>query len=63
MGITAAIGARQVLEGKVPQRGVISPMYKELYLPILKKLEGFGIKMIEESERPETGTGSNRPKL
>ena len=63
VGITAAIGARLVLEGKVPQRGVISPIYKELYQPIMKKLESFGIKMIEESERPGTLTESNKPKL
>ena len=63
VGITAALGARLVLEGKVPQRGVISPVYKELYQPILKSLEKFGVLMVEESERPGGAAGSNRPKL
>ena len=63
VGITAAIGARLVLQGKVPQKGVISPMYKELYVPILKELEKFGVLMVEESERPGGAAGANRPKL
>jgi len=63
VGVTAAIGARLVLEGKVPQRGVLSPVYKELYQPILKELQRFGVLMVEESERPGGAAGSNRPKL
>ena len=63
VGITAAIGARLVLEGKVPQRGVLSPIYKELYQPILKELEKFGVFMVEESERPGGAAGANRPRL
>lgn len=60
---TAAIGARMVLTVKVPQRGVLSPVYKEIYKPILKELEKFGVLMVEESERPGGAAGSNRPKL
>lgn len=51
VGVTTAIGARMVLEKKFPQRGVLSPIYPEIYNPILKELEKNGIMMFEESER------------
>jgi len=64
VGVTAAIGARMVLEDKIPQRGVLSPMHKEIYEPILAELERNGIVMVEESERPGGApTSSTRPKL
>lgn len=53
VGITAAIGARMILDKKIPQKGVISPIYKEIYNPILKELERLGITMTEESSRLE----------
>ena len=54
VGVTAAIGARLVLEGKIGMKGVVTPMHAEIYEPILKILEErFGISMIEESERPD----------
>jgi len=52
VGVTCALGVRLVLEGKVTQRGVISVTHKEVYEPILKGLADIGIKMVEESERP-----------
>lgn len=64
VGVTCGIASRMVLEGRVPQRGVLSPIYPEIYNPILKELEKFDIRMIEESERPGgLATASNRPKL
>jgi saccharopine dehydrogenase-like NADP-dependent oxidoreductase len=52
VGVTAGIGARLVLEGKINMRGVVTPMYADIYDPILKILEEkYGIAMIEESER------------
>jgi len=64
VGTTCAIAARMVLTGRVPQRGIISPIYPEIYLPILKELETYGVQMIEESERPGgLATASNRPRL
>ena len=64
VGVTCGIGARMVLTGKVPQRGVIAPIYPEVYNPILRELETYGIRMIEESERPGgLATASNRPRL
>ena len=64
VGTTCGIAARMVLTGKVPQRGILSPIFPEIYNPILKELENFGVRMIEESERPGgNATASNRPRL
>lgn len=54
VGITAAICMRLVLEGKVKERGVISPIKREIYEPCLKELEKFGIVVVEESDRSKT---------
>lgn len=59
VGQTTALGVRLVLEGKVPQRGIVSPIHKEIYEPILKSLEGLGMMMVEESEKPGGTTASN----
>lgn len=64
VGVTCGISARMVLTGRIPQRGILSPIYPEIYNPILKELEGYGVRMIEESERPGgLATASNRPRL
>ena len=64
VGVTCGIAARMVLTSRVPQRGIISPMHPEIYLPILSELEKHGVIMVEESERPGgLATASNRPKL
>jgi saccharopine dehydrogenase-like NADP-dependent oxidoreductase len=51
VGITCAIGTRLIMDGKITRKGVLSPIYKDIYEPIMKELERFGIMMIEESER------------
>ena len=51
VGMTCAIVTRLILDNKIPQRGVISPIYKEIYLPALKELEKYGVIMHEESNR------------
>ncbi len=60
VGMTAAIGLRLVLEGRIAERGVISPVKKEIYDPCLRELEKYGVVMIEESERFNT---MMKPKL
>jgi len=35
VGMTAAIGMRLILDGRISQRGVLSPITKEIYDPIL----------------------------
>ena len=64
VGVTCGIAARMVLTGRVSRKGIISPIYPEIYNPILNELEGYGVRMIEESERPGgLATASNRPRL
>jgi saccharopine dehydrogenase (NADP+, L-glutamate forming) len=53
VGITCAIGTRLILEGKIKRHGVLSPIYKDIYEPIMNELERFGIAMVEESERAD----------
>lgn len=54
VGMTAAIGTRLILDGKISLRGVLSPIHKEIYEPILNELEKYGVVMIEESDRFHT---------
>ena len=51
VGMTAAIGMRMVIDNKISLRGVLSPIYKEIYDPWLQELEKYGVIMIEESDR------------
>jgi saccharopine dehydrogenase-like NADP-dependent oxidoreductase len=43
VGLPAAIGAKLILKGKINTRGVILPLKKEVYEPILNELEDLGI--------------------
>lgn len=43
VGLPLAIGAKLLLEGKISQRGVCMPVYKEIYRPVLKELIALGI--------------------
>jgi len=67
VGVTTAFATRLVLEGRIPSRGVLSPMTPEIYEPILKQLEDRGIKMVEESSNPKAmarmQASHNRPRL
>ena len=64
VGVTAAIGARLVLTGKITNKGVLSPMFPEIYNPIMKILENkFDIFMTEESERPDGLPVTHQSKL
>eukprot|EP01112_Ceratiomyxa_fruticulosa_P015650 TRINITY_DN4631_c0_g2_i1.p1 TRINITY_DN4631_c0_g2~~TRINITY_DN4631_c0_g2_i1.p1 ORF type:complete len:494 (-),score=114.09 TRINITY_DN4631_c0_g2_i1:78-1559(-) len=51
VGIPVAIAAELVLSGKVPQRGVVAPIFKEIYLPILDTLKKYGIELIKRVEK------------
>lgn len=64
VGVTAGIGARLVLEGKIKRTGIVTPMTADVYEPILEILDKkFGIAMIEESERPDGLPVTQRAKL
>jgi saccharopine dehydrogenase-like NADP-dependent oxidoreductase len=62
VGITCALATRLVLDKKISQRGVLSPMEKEIYTPILKALEKKGIVMVEESANPRAHMIMSGPK-
>jgi saccharopine dehydrogenase-like NADP-dependent oxidoreductase len=53
VGLPAAIGAKLILEGKINTRGVILPLKKEVYEPILNELEGLGIGYTTHDNRIE----------
>jgi len=48
VGIPLAIAVKMILTGKISNTGVHIPIKKEIYQPILKELEDFKIKFIEE---------------
>ena len=46
-GLPAAIAARLILQNKIKERGVIIPVYEDIYNPALKELEEYGITFNE----------------
>lgn len=48
VGVPTAIGVELLLQGKVKERGVIRPIYKDIYVPMLDLLEKAGIRLVEE---------------
>lgn len=49
VGLPVAIAALQILNGKIKTPGVQLPITKEVYLPILKELEEYGVVFKEQS--------------
>ena len=43
VGLPAAIGAKLILQGKIKSKGVILPLEKDVYEPILNELEQLGL--------------------
>lgn len=54
VGLPVAMATLQILNGKITTPGVQLPIKKEVYLPILKELESFGIHF-KETEMPYVG--------
>ena len=54
VGLPVAMAAIQILNGKITTPGVQLPTRKEVYLPILKELEDFGV-IFNEYEMPYVG--------
>jgi saccharopine dehydrogenase-like NADP-dependent oxidoreductase len=50
VGVPTAIGTELILQGRIEERGVLRPIYKDIYLPTLELLEKAGIRLIEEDE-------------
>jgi saccharopine dehydrogenase-like NADP-dependent oxidoreductase len=48
VGTPVAIATKLFLTGVIKRKGVIVPTMKDVYEPVLKELESFGIKFIEE---------------
>jgi len=47
VGLPVAIAALKILKGEIKNPGVQLPISKEVYEPILKELENYGVKFIE----------------
>ena len=47
VGLPMAIAVKLILENKIKMSGVVIPTIKEMYEPVLKELESFGIKFRE----------------
>lgn len=50
VGIPVAIASKLLLTGKIKAKGVQLPISKEIYDPVLKELEEYGVKFIEKEE-------------
>lgn len=48
VGLPLAITVKLILQDKIKARGVVIPITKEIYEPVLKELESFGVKFIEK---------------
>ncbi len=47
VGLPLAIAAKLLLEGKIKSRGVVIPVDKDIYHPVLKELSEYGISLVE----------------
>jgi saccharopine dehydrogenase-like NADP-dependent oxidoreductase len=48
VGLPLAMVARRILEGHYTQTGIQLPIQAEIYKPVLKELEAYGIRFVEE---------------
>lgn len=53
VGIPVAIATRLLLQDKIKVRGVHLPVVKDIYEPVLKELEDYGIRFVEEESLVE----------
>ncbi len=51
VGLPAAIGVRMILDGTISDRGVLVPVKKSIYEPVLKELEEMNIGFNEKLEK------------
>jgi saccharopine dehydrogenase-like NADP-dependent oxidoreductase len=58
VGLPVAIATLQILNGNIKTPGVQIPIKKEVYLPLLKELESFGV-VFNEKEVPYMGYNPN----
>lgn len=55
VGLPLAITARRILEGHYRKTGVQLPIHPEIYNPVLKELENYGMRFVEEEIRNPPG--------
>jgi len=60
VGLPLAMVARRILEGSYQLKGVQLPIQPEIYKPVLKELEGYGIRFVEEEIRMPQKTPDQR---
>jgi saccharopine dehydrogenase-like NADP-dependent oxidoreductase len=48
VGLPMAIAVKLILKGQLKNSGVLIPTIKEIYEPVLKELEGLGIRFVEK---------------
>ncbi|GHA72528.1 saccharopine dehydrogenase C-terminal domain-containing protein [Pontibacter akesuensis] len=48
VGLPVGILAKLLLQGKITRRGVVIPIFPELYEPVLDELEAYGIRFVEK---------------
>jgi saccharopine dehydrogenase-like NADP-dependent oxidoreductase len=51
VGLPCAIGVRMILEGEITDKGVLIPVHKHIYQPVLKELEEINIGFTERIEK------------
>jgi hypothetical protein len=47
VGLPVAIAAKMILNGKITTKGVLMPVQKEIYQPVLDELTSLGIRFTE----------------
>jgi saccharopine dehydrogenase-like NADP-dependent oxidoreductase len=47
VGLPVAIAAKMILNGKIASKGVLMPVEKEIYQPVLEELAALGIRFTE----------------
>jgi saccharopine dehydrogenase-like NADP-dependent oxidoreductase len=47
VGLPLAIVTKLILNGQITQRGILMPKHKEIYEPVMKELEDYGVKFKE----------------
>ncbi|GAB3829386.1 hypothetical protein GCM10028895_44180 [Pontibacter rugosus] len=50
VGLPVGILAKLLLQGRITHRGVVIPIYPELYEPVLNELEQYGITFVEQEQ-------------
>jgi saccharopine dehydrogenase-like NADP-dependent oxidoreductase len=59
VGLPLGIATKLILEGKISTPGVLIPIQKEIYKPILEELKEYGFDFIEEKVEPDKAYSNN----